>query len=68
MKLSARDRAIVSELLSVAELCAHDEKIRAVVSTRVVRILTAHAQSFPFLLDDSQIAQSLEYLGAKIHA
>lgn len=55
-------RAVISELLSVADLCREEPHVRSIISHRVALIVTGKAQTFPFSLTDHQIGEILTSL------
>jgi hypothetical protein len=55
MKLSNNRRAIISELLSVGDLCRHDPKARDVVRQRVSALLSGGHAADPRMLSDDKI-------------
>jgi hypothetical protein len=67
MKLSKFNRALISELLSVADLCKHDFKIREVIYVRTMRALRKDARGFPFMMDDAGICGILDTIRPTWH-
>lgn len=54
MQLSKTTRQIISELLSVGDLCRHDKKVCGVVTARVQELLHPDTRG-PWLLSDASI-------------